>query len=38
MATKTTNPWLTHVKKTMKANPKMDFKDVLKKAKSTYKK
>jgi hypothetical protein len=32
------NPWLTHVKKTMKENPKMEFKDVLKLAKKTYKK
>ena len=32
------NPWMTHVKATMKANPKLKFKDVLKKAKKTYKK
>ena len=32
------NPWLTHVKKTMKENPKMEFKDILKLAKKTYKK
>ena len=38
MVTKIKNPWLTHVQKTRQANPKMGFKDVLKKAKSTYKK
>ena len=32
------NPWLAHVKKTMKANKGMAFKAVLKKAKSSYKK
>lgn len=31
-------PWLAHVKATMKANPKMKLKDVLKKASKTYKK
>jgi len=35
---KTVNPWLVHVKKTMKENPKADFKDILKMAKKTYKK
>ena len=30
------NPWLTHVKKTMKENPTKKFKDVLKIAKKTY--
>ncbi len=35
---KKTNPWLVHVKKTMKENPKLKFKDVLKLAKKTYKK
>jgi hypothetical protein len=30
--------WLTHVKSTMKANPGKALKDVLKLAKSTYKK
>jgi len=35
---KKANPWLVHVKKTMKSNPKMEFKKVLQKAKSTYKK
>ncbi len=30
------NPWLTHVKKTMKANPNKEFKDILKLAKKTY--
>jgi hypothetical protein len=30
------NPWLTHVKKTMKENPNKKFKDVLKLAKKTY--
>jgi len=32
------NPWLAHVKKTMKANKGMAFKAVLKKAKASYKK
>jgi len=32
------NAWLTHVKSTMKKYPKMKFKEVLKKAKHTYKK
>ena len=36
--TKKTNPWLDHVKKTRTANPKLGFKDALKKAKTTYKK
>jgi len=31
------NAWLIHVKSTMKQNPKMKFKEVLKKAKHTYK-
>lgn len=35
---KKTNPWLVHVKSVRDKNPKMAFKDVLKKAKSTYKK
>lgn len=30
--------WQKHVKATMKANPKMAFSSVLKKAKKTYKK
>ena len=30
--------WLDHVKKTMKENPGLEFKEVLKKAKKTYKK
>ena len=41
MASKKTrkeNPWLTHVKKTKKENPDLIFKDVLKKAKKSYKK
>lgn len=32
-----TNPWLEHVKKVKKENPKLAFKEVLKKAKKTYK-
>lgn len=32
------NKWQLHVKKTMKENPGMSLKDVLKKAKKTYKK
>lgn len=32
------NPWLVHVKATMKSNPKLKFKDVLKEAKKTFKK
>jgi len=35
---KKTNPWLSHVKATMKKNPKLAFKQVLVKAKDTYKK
>ena len=35
---KKTNPWLVHVKKVMKKNKKLSFKEVLVKAKSTYKK
>ena len=33
-----TNPWLIHVNKVKKDNPKMQFKDVLKEAKKSYKK
>lgn len=32
------NPWLTHVKKTMRANKGKSFKAVLKLAKKTFKK
>jgi hypothetical protein len=32
------NPWLTHVKKTMKEYPNKKFKDVLVLAKKSYKK
>lgn len=32
------NKWLEHVKKVKKENPNMALKDVLKKAKETYKK
>ena len=32
------NPWLTHVKKTMKDYPNKKFKEVLILAKKTYKK
>lgn len=32
------NPWLTHVKKVKAENPNMKFKDVLIKAKGSYKK
>jgi hypothetical protein len=32
------NPWLIHVKKVKKENPKMAFKDVLKEAKKSWKK
>lgn len=35
---KKTNPWLEHVKKVKQENPELQFKDVLKKAKQTYKK
>ena len=35
---KKVNPWLIHVKDTMKKNPKLKFKDVLKEAKKTFKK
>jgi hypothetical protein len=36
--TKKENPWLTHVKKTMKEYPDKDFKDILVIAKKSYKK
>ena len=32
------NPWLAHVKATMKKHPNKKFKDVLKEAAKTYKK
>lgn len=32
------NKWLEHVKKVKSKNPKLAFKDVLKKAKESYKK
>ena len=32
------NPWLAHVKATMKKHPGKEFKEVLKLAKNTYKK
>jgi len=32
------NPWRDHIQETMKQNPKMKFKDVLKMAGKTYKK
>ena len=32
------NPWLAHVKKTMKAHPAKSLKQVIKMAKKTYKK
>lgn len=35
---KKTNPWLEHVKKVKKENPKLSFKEVLIKAKRSYKK
>ena len=35
---KKVNPWLVHVKKTMKLHPNKDFKDILKLAGKTYKK
>ena len=38
MVEKKVNPWLSHVKQVKKENPKLGFKDVLKKAKTTYKK
>jgi hypothetical protein len=33
-----TNEWIKHVKEVKKENPKLQLKDVLKKAKETYKK
>ena len=33
-----TNPWMAHVKETMKKHKGMKFKEVLKMAKKTYKK
>jgi len=36
--TKSSNPWIIHVKSVKKKNPKMKFKDVLKEAKKSYKK
>jgi len=35
---KKTNPWLVHVKKVKKAHPKKALKEVLKIAKTSYKK
>jgi hypothetical protein len=35
---KKVNPWLVHVKTTMKLYPNKDFKDILKLAAKTYKK
>jgi len=32
------NKWLIHVKKVRKAHPKLSFKEVLTKAKGSYKK
>jgi hypothetical protein len=32
------NPWIDHVKKTKKENPKLKFKEVLKEAAKTWKK
>lgn len=32
------NPWMDHVKKVRAKNPKMAYKDVLVKAKASYKK
>ncbi len=32
------NEWLTHVKEVMKSSPELAFKDVLKKAKKSWKK
>lgn len=37
-ANKKPNPWLAHVKKTMKEYPNKKFKDILTMAKKTYKK
>jgi len=37
MPKKKSNPWLDHVKKVKKANKKLSFKEVLKKAKLSYK-
>jgi len=36
--TKKTNPWLVHVKKVKEENKDMKFKDILVKAKKSYKK
>lgn len=38
MSSKKKNPWIEHVKDVKKDNPKMAFKDVLKKASSSWKK
>ena len=35
---KKSNPWLDHVKKIKKDNPKLALKEVLKKASKSYKK
>ena len=35
---KAVNPWLVHVMKVKEQNPTMKFCDILKKAKTTYKK
>ena len=37
-ATKKTNPWLSHVASVRRQHPNLSYKDVLVKAKSTYKK
>lgn len=37
-ATRKSNPWLAHVKKTMNANKGCSFSEVLKKASATWKK
>lgn len=38
MKEKKKNPWIEHVKKVREQNPDMIMKEVLKKAKETYKK
>ena len=35
---KKTNPWMEHLAKVRKENPKMSLTEAMKKAKSTYKK
>ena len=37
-SSKKSNPWMTHLSKVRKANPKLSLKECMTKAKETYKK